>query len=89
MKAFFELADLLNHLDISGMNFDEQSLITLCEVMFCCPSLMGIHMNDNHLNEQRNEELLKEILSIFDLGDNDVNEMNRAKKELKELNNDK
>jgi hypothetical protein len=27
MCIFFELTDLLNHLDISGMNFDSHSLI--------------------------------------------------------------
>lgn len=50
---------------------------------------MGIHMNDNNLMEHRNEDLLKEILSIFDLGDHDAATMCRAKKETKDINNDK
>jgi hypothetical protein len=89
MKIFFELTDLLNHLDISGMNFDDSSLITLCESLSCCPNLMAIHMNDNNLMDSRNEELLKEILSIFDLGDHDAATVCRAKKETRDLNNDK
>jgi Ran GTPase-activating protein (RanGAP) involved in mRNA processing and transport len=89
MKSFFELTDLLNHLDISGMNFNDQSLIMLCESLSCCPNLMAIHLNDNNLMEQRNEELLKEILSIFDLGDHHIENVCRAKKETRDLNNDK
>ena len=89
MKIFLELTDLLNHLDISGMNFDDKSLIKLCEVMSCCPNLMVIHLSDNHLLEHRNESLLKEVLSIFDLSDHDITEINRSKKETKEINNDK
>lgn len=89
MKVFFEVTDLLNHLDISGMNFNDQSLITLCESLSCCPNLMAIHINDNALMEYRNEGLLKEILSIFDLGDLDPAVICRAKKETRTLNNDK
>ena len=89
MKTFFETTDLLNHLDISGMNFDDSSLITLCESLSCCPNLMAIHLNDNHLMEHRNENLLKEILSIFDLGDHETASLCRAKKETRDLNNDR
>ena len=71
------------------MNFDDQSLITLCEVMSCCPNLMAIHMNDNHLIEPRSEKLLKEVLSIFNLGGHEAAEVCRLKKVTRDLNNDK
>ena len=89
MNIFLELTDLLNHVDFSGMNFDDRSLISICEKMATCPNLMAIHMNDNNLMETRNEELLKEILSIFDLGDHDAATVCRSKKETRDLNNDK
>ena len=88
MKDFFELTDLLNHLDISGMNYDDRSLIMLCESLSCCPNLMAIHLNDTNLMEHRNEGLLKEILFIFDLGHHDAASVCRAKKETRDLNND-
>ena len=49
MKGFLELADLLNHIDISGMHFNDSSLTILCEYFHCCPNLCAIHINDNNL----------------------------------------
>ena len=67
MSLFFELTDLLNHLDISGMQLDNQSLLLLCENMACCPNLMVIHLDDCQIIDVRNEDLLHEIFSIFKL----------------------
>ena len=47
LSLFFDLTDLLNHIDISGMNFDNVSLLHLCEKMATCPNLMAIHLNDS------------------------------------------
>ena len=47
MRLFFELTDLLHHLDISGMQFDNFSLLNLCEMMATCPNLMVIHLDDS------------------------------------------
>ena len=46
-------------------------------------------MNDNHLIEPRSEKLLKEVLSIFNLGDHEAAEVCRLKKVTRDLNNDK
>jgi hypothetical protein len=65
MCKFFNRTDLLNHLDISGMNFNTTGLLMLCETLAMCPSLMSIHLNDNNINE--NKQLHLEILQIFDI----------------------
>lgn len=71
MSIFLELTDLLNHLDMSGMNFDEKSLIRLCETMATCPNLMAIHLNDYQLLDHRNHDLLREVFCIFKLEENE------------------
>ena len=87
MCLFFDLTDLLNHLDMSGMNFDSNSLIRVCEKTATCPNLMAIHLNDYHLLDPRNEELLREIFCIFKLEGNES--ICRGKQVMKDLNNDK
>jgi len=87
MSLFFELTDLLHHLDISGMQFDKTSLLHLCELMATCPNLMCIHLDDSQLIDKRNEELLLEIFSIFKLENNDS--VCRGKQTMKDVTNDK
>jgi len=86
MCLFLDLTDLLNHIDLSGMNFDSHSLIQVCEKMATCPNLMGIHLNDFHLLDQRNEDLLREIVCIFKLEEHDL--MCRGKQVMKNTRND-
>ena len=86
MCLFFDLTDLLNHVDMSGMNFDSHSLIQICEKMATCPNLMAIHLNDYHLLDQRNEDLLREIFCIFKLEENES--ICRGKQVMKDLTND-
>ena len=71
MSVFFELTDLLNHLDMSGMNLDSSSLIKLCEQMATCPNLMAIHLNDYQLLDNRNQDLFGEIFCIFKIEENE------------------
>ena len=54
MCLFLDLTDLLNHIDVSGMNFDNANLIKVCEKMAVCPNLMAIHLNDYQLLDARN-----------------------------------
>jgi len=84
---FLDLTDLLNHIDISGMNFDDQNLTQVCEKLACCPNLMAIHLNDYHLLEPRNAELLKEIFCVFKIEENET--VCRGKQVMNDLNNDK
>tara|TARA_B110000285_G_C14822025_1_gene466979 strand:- start:91 stop:480 length:390 start_codon:yes stop_codon:yes gene_type:complete len=88
MCIFFDLTDLLNHLDISGMNFDTRSLILICEKIATCPNLMAIHLNDYHLLDPRNSDLLGEIFCIFKL-EGEYESICRGKQVMKDLNNDK
>ena len=71
MALFFELTDLLNHIDMSGMQLDNQSLLHLCEQMATCPNLMVIHLDDCQIIDARNEDLIVEIFSIFKLENNE------------------
>ena len=87
MCLFLDLTDLLNHVDLSGMNFDSHNLIKVCEKMAVCPNLMAIHLNDYQLLDSRNEDLLREIFSIFKLEENES--ICRGKQVMKDLNNDK
>ena len=84
---FLDLTDLLNHIDISGMNFDDHSLTQVCEKLACCPNLMAIHLNDYHILEPRNGELLKEIFCVFKIEESDT--VCRGKQVMNDLNNDK
>jgi hypothetical protein len=87
MCLFFELTDLLNHIDISGMQFDNHSLLHLCENMATCPNLMVIHLNDSQIIDRRNEYQLLEIFSIFKLEYNES--ICRGKQTMKDITNDK
>ena len=84
---FLDLTDLLNHIDVSGMNFDTPSLIKVCEKMAVCPNLMAIHLNEYQLLDSRNEDLLRELFSIFKLEENES--ICRGKQVMRDLNNDK
>ena len=89
MLVFYNESDLLNHLDLSGMNYDKENLIKICEGISCCPNLMGIHFNDNNIIDKRNEDYFSEILSIFAIDDRNINELCRQKQAIKDLDNDK
>jgi len=69
MVEFFSGSDLLNHVNFSGMNYNNQNLLGLCEVLSCCPNLMAIHLNDNNISDKSNREFFTEVISIFDIID--------------------
>ena len=48
--SYLKLTDMLNHLDISGMNFKDYQLKDLCEHICCCPNLLAVHLNDNGIS---------------------------------------
>jgi len=72
---------------MSGMNFDNKSLIKLCERMAVCPNLMAVHLNDYQLLDPRNDDLLREIFCIFKVEENES--ICRGKEVMKDLTNDK
>lgn len=62
MNKFFTKTNLLNHLDMSGMNLEPKSIISLCETLCCCPNLMSIHLNDNGIMFESNKNVFRELL---------------------------
>ena len=84
MCHYFSETDILIHLGLSGMNIQAPGLIKLCEVLSCCPRLMAIHLNDNQILNSINGNLLCEILAIFDLGDQDIDQTCWLKKMTEE-----
>ena len=54
---------MLNHLDISGMGFDHQTLLRLANELVEVDSLVGLHMSDLGINE--NIEFAEELLQVF------------------------
>jgi hypothetical protein len=71
MEEFFSGSDLLNHVDFSGMNFNNPSILRMCESLSCCPNLMVVHLNDNNISDKCNHEFFTEVISIFDIIDSD------------------
>ena len=49
MIEYLAATEKLNHLDISGMNFDHHSLIELCSVISGMEYLLSIHLCDNDI----------------------------------------
>lgn len=56
--------NMLNHIDLSGMDFSKDSLFTLCKALSLNDTyLMGIHLNDNGI--RYDNEYMMEILELF------------------------
>lgn len=54
---------MLNHLDISGMNFGKEELKALCATLSQSDTLISIHLCDNSLRSD--PELMLEIIDMF------------------------
>jgi hypothetical protein len=55
-------------------------------MMATCPNLMVIHLDDSHIIDQRNEDILLEIFSIFKL--EYYPSVCRGKETMKDVTND-
>ena len=53
---YLEAHDLLNYLDISGMNYDRKSIIRICNHIARSKFLLSVHMNDNGIRFSGAEE---------------------------------
>ena len=71
---------MLNHLDLSGLNFTNDQLIALSSNLCVCQNLMGVHLND--IGITNDENLFMELIDIFGLGEVDLRTVCRAKFEL-------
>lgn len=59
--------EVLNHLDISGMNFSDEQLIQISKAASQSEGLIAIHMSDNGIRAEK--ELQGEVLDIFGLSE--------------------
>lgn len=51
-EYFQEPDNILNHIDISGMNFDRDSIFKICSALSQNENLLCIHLSDNGLRKQ-------------------------------------
>ena len=58
---------MLNHLDISGMNFIKEYMIQLCQAIASSELLVSVHLSDNNISSEMDYSL--EILDIFGLNE--------------------
>jgi Ran GTPase-activating protein (RanGAP) involved in mRNA processing and transport len=65
MSEYLKVTDILNHLDLSGMNFNGDQMREITEYICNSPNLLGVHLNDNGI--ARDKELMLEILDKFGL----------------------
>lgn len=54
---------MLNHLQISGMNLNNQSIMKFVSAMTNIKSFCSVHMNDLGIND--NPDFAREILDLF------------------------
>ena len=65
---FLENTRMLNHLDISGMNFGKEELKALCATLSQSDTLISVHLSDNGLRSD--QEMMSEVLDMFGIGEN-------------------
>ena len=58
------------------MGFNKYALLQVAEGAASCPLLMSVHLSDNEAS--RDYDLFLEVLNLFNLGENDLHEVNRA-----------
>ena len=62
-KGYLDNTDILNHLDISGMNFDQENLIKIVASLADIGPLVGVHLSD--LGISTDEPIRNQILEIL------------------------
>jgi len=86
-KGYLDNTDILNHLDISGMNFDQENLIKIVTSLADISPLVAIHLSD--LGISTNEDLTNQILEILGVEYSKYGNCNKNKKQdLKPINKD-
>lgn len=79
MVEYLKVTDILNHLNLSGMNFHYNHLVDLSAQICNCPNLLAVHLSDNGII--RDQELMVDILDYFGLGGIDSRNLSRVLKE--------
>lgn len=70
LDELFSNGIILNHFNMSGMNFTMDKIKLLCESIIKNDMLMSIHMNDNGIT--LDYELMLEILDMFGIQEKDL-----------------
>lgn len=63
LMAYIDKSEILNHLDLSGMNIPFDHLVHLAEHLSIAPCLMGLHLSDNGLSSE--PKVYNKMLEIF------------------------
>ena len=63
---------MLNHVDLSGMAFNRESLISIATALSGNEMLQGIHLSDNGLRLREQKDLMMEIMDLFIFDCNDT-----------------
>ena len=67
MCDFIICAEVLSHIEMSGMNLGREQVSQLAQTMASSETLLGIHMSDNGIRLE--EDYLFEIIDMFGLSD--------------------
>ena len=78
LSEFVVTAKYLNHVNFSGMNFTEEQIRGLLEILRACEYLLALHLSDNGINEEI--DLFYDCLEEFQVNDKDLIEINRSKR---------
>ena len=49
LEEFFGNALFINHINFSGMNFDQTNMWKLLEMIRKCQFMLGVHLSDNNI----------------------------------------
>ena len=60
-SEYLETVDKLNHLNVSGMNMEEQSVLQICELVQKSKNILVLHLSDNRVMNN----LKLEVQDIF------------------------
>ena len=77
MRNFFQGARWLNHLNMSGMNIEQEELLQLCQDITTCPMLLALHLNDNGI--VANEEFFLQVLDLFGMPQEEAHPLRKQK----------
>jgi hypothetical protein len=65
LKAYINQTTTLNHLDLSGIDFNIKHIKDIAESISNSSVLLAVHLNDMDINN--NKRLAKDLLEIFDI----------------------
>ena len=92
LKEFCEVAQFVNHVNFSGMNFGETQILELMVILKACQFLLGVHLSNNEitkcnlnngLNDFDYHKIFYDCTEQFGITEEDLIPINRAKRTKK------